>query len=127
MLKNRISKTSKTTLCNIVGKKREVKIFFTFSKTITLKRFWQLPPPNKWPNLSLIVKKSDIIAYWKKSIRTIQYNSSSILIEKKKSYGKQNQTTKQKQNVKHSTSQLVQIPQISKDYEKQIEKQGELS
>lgn len=36
----------------------------------------------------------------------------------KKSYGKQNQTTTQKQKVEHSTNQQVQTPQISNDHEK---------
>lgn len=56
-----------------------------------------------WPNLFPIVRKSDIITYRQEVIRTIQYNSCNILIEKKLKR-KQNQTIKQKQNAEYSTS-----------------------
>lgn len=93
-----------------MGKKKGVEKNFHIFQNNIIEEILAVTTPNKWPNLSLIVKKYDIIAYWKKSIRTIHYNSCSILKEKKKSYEKQNQSTKQKQNVKLSISQLVQTP-----------------
>lgn len=66
------------------GKEKGVEKNFHFFQNNIIEEILVVTTLNKWPNLTPIVRKSEIIAYWKKSVRTIQYNTHSILIEKKK-------------------------------------------